>query len=208
MAIKINTLVKMYEQSAKNSVKPEKQPSMPKKLLELPKVRQMKPYTCGSACLLSVLEYWGKFDGGEDKLVKKLKTDSNGTEPEDISRVSKELGLKCKVEYNFTIEKLRKELESGKTVIVGFQAWPKKNIQSYKDVFSEGHYAVVCGMDNSNIYFMDPSVCNNYGYLSLKDFQDRWHSLIGKGNDKKVYGVSIIISGKKPKTYPGPTKVK
>lgn len=46
---------------------------------------------------------------------------------------------------------------------------------AYLDAWDDGHYAVVVGYDQSNIYFMDPSTLGNYTCIPTEAFLTRWH---------------------------------
>ena len=38
-----------------------------------------------------------------------------------------------------------------------------------------GHYMVVIGIDNQNVYFEDPAILGSRGYITDQEFLDRWH---------------------------------
>ena len=66
-------------------------PTLPSNFLPLPIIRQAYTYTCGPAALLSALYYWQVYDKGEASLYTPLKTTEEGTQPERIAEVSKDI---------------------------------------------------------------------------------------------------------------------
>lgn len=169
------------------------------KPLPVPLIRQATPYSCGPAALLSVLFYWQVYDEGEKSLYAPLKTtEAHGTDPIHIAHFAKELGLKVELRENVTLREIRQALDRKEPVIVDFQAWADEPTD-YKNNWEDGHYAVVNGMDESRIYFMDPSVPAGYAYLTHQDFLDRWHDYeMRDGVLVKTYQLAIFVRGEKP----------
>jgi predicted double-glycine peptidase len=185
--------------------------SAPRSFLPVPLVRQTTPYSCGAGALMGILYYWKVFDGGETSLHEPLKvTPENGTHPEEIVKVAKSFGLNAEWRHNSSLAEIRRALLRREPVIVDFQAWGDPPPKSYKDVWNDGHYAVVIGMDAAHIYFMDPSAPLSYAYLTHADFLDRWHDIeIKNGKEEKLYNEAIFFSGKaKLSSFPsGLTKI-
>lgn len=164
-------------------------------ILRLPLVRQSTNYTCGVACVQSILRYAGyDFDIREDKLAEILKANpQDGTnyhniveymnsvrycaEEKDSNIVSDGVQVfKAEARENISIEQLTAFIEDGKPVICALQAWgnPGKT-GNYSDVWDEGHYVIAVGYDNNNIFFMDPSTMGAYAYIPKSEFMARWH---------------------------------
>ena len=58
-------------------------------LLNIPHIRQSTDYSCGSAALMAVLQYYRLFDGSESVLCELLNTTEDwGTEPENIVEIA------------------------------------------------------------------------------------------------------------------------
>lgn len=170
-------------------------------LLDLPDTRQSTNYSCGAASLQAVLMYWG-IEYREGQLMEMLNTDpDNGTNPEDIVRVAEELGLTAELKENLTLEDLEESLENGIPVIVAGQAWRDgEDLEKpWSEVWESGHYMVVIGMDEENVYFEDPSLLGSRGFMPLEEFSDRWHDYDG---DVNYYGLGIFIEGKEPSPPP------
>jgi len=170
----------------------------------VPLVRQATEYSCGAAALLSVLYYWQVYDGGEVSLFKDLKTTEDGTDPLEMAKFAKKVGLNTQLKESTTLADIEEGLAKGQTILVDFQAWPDEPVNDYKTHWDSGHYAVVVGMDANRIYFMDPSVASGYGFLSREDFVERWHDFeIRKGKRVETLELAIFISGTNPlNSYP------
>lgn len=160
--------------------------------LEMPTVRQATTETCGEACIVSIMEYYG-FNVAERHVLEAVKLTDKNTYPEAIARGMKIFGLKSKVFRDMTPEDLQSYLNKKTPVILEIQAWGDK--KDYSEVWTEGHYVVACGYDKGGFYFMDPSQLG-YSYLKTDDLIDCWHD---KDGSKKNYRLGIIIYGKKPR---------
>jgi predicted double-glycine peptidase len=170
-------------------------------LLPVPDTRQCTTYSCGAAALQAVLMYWG-IEYVESDLMARLNTDpQNGTNPRDIVRVAQEEGLQAELRENVTLDDLQKSVEDGCPVIIDCQAWRDGDDLSrpWKEVWDSGHYMVVIGMDDRNIYFEDPSLLGSRGFISRQEFEDRWHDV----DEKKYVHGAIFIRGDKPAPPPG-----
>jgi predicted double-glycine peptidase len=187
-----------------------KDPQLPGNFLRVPLVRQATEYSCGPASLEAILFYWKVSDTGEQALYGLLKTTKEkGTEPLELADGAKHFGLDANYRTNLTINDIREYLDNGFTVILNIQAWPEEYEKPkdgkviWKDMWKNGHYIVLVGMDEEYAYFMDPSVASGYGYLTLPGLSERWHDLVGA--DEKTYGIGIAIRGKEHlQTVPGP----
>src|SRR5687768_8460831 len=85
---------------------------LPAGALPVPLVRQAAPHTCGAAVLLSVLQYWQAYDGGEAALQRALGTTENaGTPPDRIAAAAESFGLTAYLAENMTLEDLGLALE-------------------------------------------------------------------------------------------------
>lgn len=165
-------------------------------VLEVPDIRQFNNYTCGSASLLAVLSYWDLYDGLEDRLAKELGTDpDDGTDPEEIVRVARMLGLGCEMKTDCSMDDLRESLDRECPVIVNFQAWSDYDDSDWSSRWDDGHYAVLIGMDDENLYMRDPSLYNRIGSIEKSEFEDRWHDVSGKG--VKYNRMAIFFEGPK-----------
>lgn len=174
------------------------------RLLMVPLSRQSHNFTCGVACVASVLRYAGyDFDTREDRLLWELgATPENGTSYLKITEylnavrmdgspdtpvfstdivcteyASDEDGL---ASASRLLSQFRAELDEGMPVICVIQAW-RDDGDYTAGTEDDGHYVVLVGYskDTENdayiYYFMDPSTSGSYTYLTEEEFILRWH---------------------------------
>jgi predicted double-glycine peptidase len=154
-------------------------PALPSDYLKVPLIYQATDYSCGAAALMSVLYYWGAFDGKETDLYKDLDTTTEGTHPQKMAQLARAIGLQARVRLYTTLHELEVALANGETVILDIQAWPDTDGPEaglpWPLVWESGHYVVLVGMDDHYAYFMDPSLMNAHGYIPLMELIERWH---------------------------------
>lgn len=172
---------------------------LPPGALAVPLVRQATPYSCGAAATAAVLRYWKVFEGGESALYARLETtEKDGTDPRAMLRVAREFGLKAELAEGMGISDLRQRLGRGETVILDIQAWGEGDPTpgDYSDNWEDGHYVVLIGADEKNIYVMDPSISAAYGWFPLAELAARWHDYEDRnGTVWRNQGLGIAISG-------------
>ena len=161
-------------------------------MLSIPSIRQTTDYTCGAAALLSVLRYYGLYSGGELDLAKELNTNKEwGTDPADIIKIAKKYCLRTTEHRHMTIKELLSVASEGIPVIVAYQAWSDSDLD-WSECWEDGHYSVVIGCDDNNIYFEDPSLeVGEVGYISKDEFLDRWHDIGSDYEPLYQYGISL-----------------
>lgn len=160
-------------------------------LLPLPDVRQSTPYSCGAAALQSVLAYWG-IEIREDQLMELLGTDPEiGTPPRAIVTAAESMGLKAGLQEELSLEKLAVFMKEGIPVIVAAQAWREQSEGDWSEEWECGHYMVVIGIDQDNVYFEDPSLLGSRGFIPRDQFLERWHDVDGKGRQYLRLGIPI-----------------
>jgi hypothetical protein len=166
-------------------------PRIPPGALGVPLVRQETNFSCGPAALLAILRYWGVDDGiGEEDLYADLGTTAaDGTELGNLADGAEERGLDTAVSASAcSLEDLESALLAGGTAILNIQAHGSGDYAGRDD----GHYVVLIGMDDENVYVMDPS--QGYGYLSREALLDRWKDVAGDGEVPVDCG-SVVIFG-------------
>ncbi|HAJ38803.1 MAG TPA: hypothetical protein DCL15_24310 [Chloroflexi bacterium] len=140
-----------------------------------PLVRQPDGYTCGVAALQSVLHYYG-IVVRYDALAATLGADpEQGTNYRRMVAYAQSCGLNVTCCTEMTLQQLYNEIDAGAPVIVALQAWGNGLANAYIDAWDDGHYAVVVGYDQDNVYLMDPSTLGNYTYIPTAEFLARWH---------------------------------
>ncbi len=174
---------------------------LPENTLPVPLIAQATDYSCGPATLLSVLLYWQVYDGSESSLYPILDTTpKDGTDPPHLVAGAEHFGLKAGLSSPMSLSDLKGALELGETVILDLQAWrgDQSKKLAWKDVWEEGHYVVLVGMDKDNAYVMDPSTRGSYAYLPLSELEERWHDYEDRaGSVRRYHRLGVIIRGDK-----------
>lgn len=162
--------------------------------INLPNVQQSTWFSCGPACVQSVMAYFGVGPDEQDEYVERLKAEPyGGTAPNDIVNFCKEYGLSVKLVKNMKIEALVNFLEKGRPVICAIQAYGTK--KDYKN-WIKGHYVVAIGYDKKHIYFEDPLITGKRAFVPIDEFIDRWHDYDKHGNEYQNLGIVIWKRGK------------
>jgi predicted double-glycine peptidase len=163
--------------------------------------RQITDYSCGASALRAVLSYWGN-DVDEAELMALLHTNSEvGTEPEDIAKGARSLGFDAEVIDNLTLDQLERFTAEGYPVIALAQVWLSERDahRSLEDIWDNGHYVVVLGVDQDYVYFQDPFIQMSKAFVPRKTFADHWHQVMGGDLERKpkLIHVGIIVRGKR-----------
>lgn len=168
-------------------------------LLPVPDVRQCTNYSCGPSALQAVLMYYGE-EWIETELMQMCGTTPEGTGPKNIARVAREIGFNAEIKEQMTLEDLETLCRQKIPVIISAQCWREGESQNkpWKDIWDDGHYMVVIGLDEKNVYFEDPSMLGSKGFIPRDEFLERWHDM----DEKKYEHMGIIISGKSPSPPP------
>jgi uncharacterized protein len=162
-----------------------------KKLLNFPNIRQSTNYTCGVSVTQAILLYYG-IDIREDILSKHLNPDKiKGTSINSIINYLNSKNLKTIHSNNMSIKDLINSIDNSYPIIICIQAYAN---EYKKTINKDGHYVVVIGYDNNNIYFEDPSTPDaTIGYLSFKDLISRWHDIDPETNQLlNKFGIIVI----------------
>ena len=174
----------------------------------LSRTRQSTDYTCGPSALQAVLSYWGR-DVEERDLATLLRTTSEvGTFPEDIARGAWILGFDAEVRENLTLDDVQAFTAKGDPMIALAQVWRSQRdaLKPVTEDWDNGHYIVVLGVDNDNVYFQDPFVRMSKAFVPRKTFEDHWHQAMGGDtkNQPKLMHVGIFVRGEKPRPTVAP----
>lgn len=148
------------------------------------KMLKIKPFQetlnagmCGPASLKIVLKYYG-VEANERGLAElsgaSLKL---GTEEKGITKAAKHFGFKVKIKSKSTFKDIEKYLNDGIPVIVD---WFSRGRSDYSDSYvPDGHYSVVCGLDDKNIYLQDPEI-GKIRKVEREDFMTVWFDFTKK----------------------------
>jgi len=163
----------------------------------VPLVRQAYDYSCGAACLASVLYYWGVWEGREPELYPLAGTTCDGTSGRGIIEVCKSFDLDVSNRSSLDLEDLAGLIVEGYTVILSIQAWGNyPNDVDMKEIWEDGHYVVLVGMDEERVYLMDPAVAGGYHSMTHRELLDCWHDYDDAGEHD--WHAGIIIRGQEP----------
>lgn len=177
---------------------------IPPSLLRLPDVRQTTDYSCGPSALQSVLMYYGE-EHSEPDLMELCQADpQEGTPPERLAEAARSLGFQAEVRQHMTLEDLQTSVDQGIPVIIAAQAWREEHQLEtpWNQIWDSGHWMVVAGLDEENVYFEDPSILGSLGSIPRQEFLERWHDV----DDKPFLQGGVLISGKAPS--PPPTVIR
>ena len=132
---------------------------------------------CGPASLKMVLDYYG-LNKSEKELAERCNVDSDlGADAKAIKNVAQELGFHVHIKNNSSFDDIAKWLKKDVPVIVD---WFTRGRTDYTDAdVSDGHYSVVCGLDEENIYLQDPEI-GGIRKLNRKDFMTVWFDFAGQ----------------------------
>lgn len=142
---------------------------------------------CGPASLKIVLAYYG-VDKPEEELAKMCNVSEDlGTDDKSIKNAAETLGFKAEVKNFSTFEDIQGWLEKGVPVIVD---WFTRGRSDYSDSeVADGHYSVVMGLDDENIYLQDPEI-GKMRTISREDFLRVWFDftseIIGSWDDMVI----------------------
>lgn len=173
----------------------------------VPLCRQMDLNSCGVAAVQSVMHYWNAGQDGngprQATLAGECGTTENGTDYRAMLAYARKQGFVAESRTNMTVEGLTESVRAGVPVIVAFQAWSDNpTVECYSTNWSEGHYAVVMGYDDRNLYFMDPSTLGNYTFIPREEFLARWHDETAAEPVERLVRFGLILRKEQPTYQP------
>lgn len=132
---------------------------------------------CGPASLKILLSYYG-VEKDEKELAKLCRTKKDlGADDQGIKKAAESLGFKVKIKNNSSFKDIGRWIDRGVPVIAN---WFTRGRADYTDTdVSDGHYSVVCGLDDKNIYLQDPEI-GSMRKLDKEDFMTVWFDFTGK----------------------------
>lgn len=145
--------------------------------MSLPYYQQEKDYSCGAACVRSLLDHF-QIPETEPRLRKLLGTDPKaGTLPEEIIALLEAFGLIVDARDNLTPAELHKAINADCPVICCCQ------------MHGGGHWVVIEGMDENGLDILDPS--EGHKKLSYKSWDSIWHDTDINGNFYDHFGIAV-----------------
>ena len=153
--------------------------------IAVPDVTQTEDYSCGAAALEAVCKFYGVGKEDDWDYVRALGMDPRvGSHPFQIRRVAKRYGFHVRDKEKMTLKELRSHLQKRHPVLLMIQAWGEEKggkkrrwMESYKDIWSEGHWVVAIGYNRRGIFFEDPSLQAVRGYIPNNELDERWHDV-------------------------------
>jgi hypothetical protein len=179
----------------------------------VPDVRQSTTYSCGAAALQALLSCW-RIDKRERDLMRALETSGvEGTSPEAIVSVAKEVGCEAYTEENIGLKEIEESLRHRIPVICAIQAWADTQSEgfSWDKAWEDGHYVIVIGLDSQSVCVEDPSLLETRGIIPRDEFLARWHDYRGEPpydpSDRPYIHLGIFVVGLKADEKPAFTHV-
>lgn len=131
---------------------------------------------CGPASLKIVLGYYG-VNKSENELVKMATIVKGiGWCDKDIARVAESLGFKVEIKNESSFDDIENWLKKDVPVIVD---WFTRGRQDYDNSeVADGHYSVVCGLDDEYVYLQDPEI-GGERKIAREDFMKVWFDFTG-----------------------------
>lgn len=149
---------------------------------------QQTSYSCGPAALLIACRHFG-IAGDEADFAARLGTDPEaGTPPPALVELARRLGLTAAVHEPTGDEELCLLLDMGLPVVCCLQAWGRR--AEYQRAAS-GHYVVACGYDADHVYYADPSLPGELGFLPWGVLEERWHDKDAAGTPYVRWGLAL-----------------
>jgi ABC-type bacteriocin/lantibiotic exporter with double-glycine peptidase domain len=158
--------------------------------VKLPLCYQETQYTCGVACVQSLLASYGIIYQ-QDVLSEILKSKPiYGTDYQNILSFMQKLGFQALFNAEMDIRLLRSCIDDGITPILIIQAY-KEDVIDYDFDWSNSHYVIACGYDEGRIIFMDPYTLGTYTYIPNDELLKRWHCPDAGGHHYYYSGLII-----------------
>lgn len=132
---------------------------------------------CGPASLKMVLEYFGE-SYSEEEIAQRCRRDPElGTNDVSLAKAARSFGFDVVIKNNSNITNLKQWLKKGVPVIVN---WFTRGRSDYGDSeVPDGHYSVVVGLDEKNIYLQDPEI-GTLRKIEREDFLRVWFDFTGR----------------------------
>lgn len=132
---------------------------------------------CGPASLKIIFSYYGVNKSEKELAELSSTTKSLGTDVKGLIKAVKRLGFKISVKNNSSFIDIEKWLIKGVPLIVD---WFTRGRRDYSDSeVADGHYSVVCGIDDGHIYLQDPEI-GGIRKIEKDDFKKVWFDFSGE----------------------------
>ena len=131
---------------------------------------------CGPASLKIVLAYFG-IEKEESEIAQVCGIDPDlGVDDKSIVSAAQHFGLQAEIKNEASFEDIEQWLGKGVPPIVD---WFTRGRNDYPDGdVADGHYSVVCGIDDKYIYLQDPEI-GRIRKIEKEDFELVWFDFTG-----------------------------
>jgi predicted double-glycine peptidase len=174
----------------------------------VPDVHQPNGYSCGAACMMAVLSYFGVGPEEYKDVQDHLGTTRKGTDfPRMVNYANRfKTRVTAEAKPGMSIDELKEHLRKGEPVICSIQAYSAARtsagrLKEYETKERNGHYVVAIGCDKENIYFMDPILIGRRGFIPEDEFLKRWHDdegVEGYKDPVRQLGIFFVKAGPGP----------
>lgn len=133
---------------------------------------------CGPASLKLVLNYYG-LDKSEQELAELTKNDKDlGSTAENITEAARKLGFMAEIKNECDFADIEDWLNKDVPMIVD---WFTRGRDDYPEEIaaSDGHYSVVCGLDDDYIFLQDPEI-GGIRKMKRDVFKKVWFDFMGE----------------------------
>lgn len=131
---------------------------------------------CGPASLKMVLDYYG-VKQEEDRLAQLCGKDSVlGVDALSIKKVAEKYGFTVEIQNNSSYQDITNWLSQKVPLIVNWMS--RGRIDYPESAVPDGHYSVVVGLDQNQIYLQDPEI-GHLRTVSRYDFMRSWYDFTG-----------------------------
>ena len=163
-------------------------------------------YTCGVACIQSILARYGKYYR-QSALAEILHSQPIlGTDYKSILYFAKLLWLNASMEEDMSIKDIKDCIDTNTAPILIIQARRLEDDIKYSLDWKNTHYIIACGYNSDGIYAMDPNMLCNYAYLPFSELMERWHA-VDKEETRHIRSGLIIENENYPIIY-NPKRIK
>jgi predicted double-glycine peptidase len=166
-------------------------------MIDLPGGIQTFDFDCGAKALQLVMAYYG-VNVREDRLIRVLGVDSDGTPVKNMIAVAEKRGFQVVAKSGFSLETVKQYVDQNHPVIVLVQAWAERymTLGDWKDDDDDGHYVVFIGYYDNIIIFEDPSSFRRT-WMTEEEFIARWHD-VDPRTQERLDHFGMVLLGKKP----------
>jgi len=166
-------------------------------VIDLPGGIQTFDFDCGVKALQLVMAYYG-VNVREDRLIRALGADSDGTPVRNMIAVAEKRGFQVVAKSGFSLEVVKQYVDQNHPVIVLVQAWAERymTLEDWKDDDDDGHYVVIIGYHDNIIIFEDPSSFRRT-WMTEEEFIARWHDVDPRTKERLDH-FGMVLLGKTP----------